>query len=202
MGNKGVQQTKTLEGDFFMQGKRVVDPHTVRLAYPFEEYLVESSGAVYSEKRKKYLTPFIDSDGYNIIRFRDKQGRLCQRNLARLVAYNFLPKPRRGNNTLMYKDHDRSNCSVSNLRWVTRTYSLRYQRQLTVREEYNTPDMKVRVITLGNVNLPTPVGTIAEAAEKYGLLYYEVEMSARDRTPCLSAPKYSFEWEYSHNPNY
>lgn len=174
----------------------------VRLPHPLDDYIVEPSGRVYSEKSGIYLQSFPDRHGYLIVRLYDKKGNQIQRNVARLVANNFMPNRRPNARTLIYKNYDRTDCSIGNLKLVTRVYANRYAEQYQERDRYNTPDMSVRVKVEGDIFLPRPVGTIAEAAEEFGLLYHDIEMSARDKTPCLSAPMYTFFWEYTESPHY
>lgn len=167
----------------------------VRLQHPFDEYSVTSLGRVYTHKRSMFLKQGVDRNGYAYIRLYDKKGIPTQKNLGRLVGEVFLPVHSESLNTLLYKDHDRTNCDPNNLRWVTRTYANRYHEQLKDYEEFNTNDMRVRRGIVGDLYLPSPVGTIAEAAVEYGLLYTEIAISARENSFCATKPNIYYVWE-------
>lgn len=167
-----------------------------KLDPPFRGYEIDMNGDVFSTKRNRVLTPLIDRNGYLMVRMYDGRGYRCARNVGRLVAETFLRKPSAQADTILYKDYDKTNCHVENLRWVTRTYGMRYERQVKDRERFDKFQQKVRVKYQGDDFLPVPCGTIAEAAEKYGLLYNEVLISAREENPCPSDPRLIFSSEY------
>lgn len=172
------------------------DNDRVKLLPPYRDYEISPSGQIYSHKRNRIITPIIDRNGYLIIRLHDGNGGRQSKAVARLVAETYLPRKGALRNTILYKDYDRTNCHVNNLRWVTRSYAMRYERQLEDREKFNNPQDTVRVSVLGDDHLPMPCGTIAEAAEKYGLLYHEVMISAREENPCPSDVRYTFHSDH------
>lgn len=169
---------------------------SAKLPYPFDDYEVNELGEIYSFKRSKVVRPVVDHNGYLLVRLYDGRGNRTSKSVGRLVAENFLEKANKRNNTLIYKDHDRTNCSLDNLKWVTRAYAIRYYKQLEERDHWDQNHMKVRVKEEGSPYLPKPVGTIAEAAEKYGLLYNEIAISASEGRPCPTDMRYTFEPEY------
>lgn len=169
---------------------------SVKFNPPFRDYEITPAGEIYSHKRNKYIKAIIDRNGYVIVRLHDGRGMRQSKAVARLVAETYLPHKGPNKNTVLYKDYDRTNVHMDNLRWVTRTYSLRYDSQIEEREHFNDPRHKVRVSTHGIDRLPQPVGTIAEAAEKYGLLYREVWQSAQEERPCATDMRYTFSAEY------
>ena len=78
-------------------------------------YLIYSSGLVWSKKNNMYLKPFNNSDGYHLVNIGDKRSQ----RVHRLVAIHYIPNP----NNLPQVDHKnriRTDNDVSNLRWASR----------------------------------------------------------------------------------
>lgn len=178
-----------------MTTQQLETEHFVRLQHPYDDYSVTSRGRVFTHKRHIFLKQGCDRNGYAYVRLYDKKGIPTQKNLGRLVGEIFLPVHSETLNTLLYKDHDRTNCDPDNLRWVTRTYANRYHEQQNDYAEFNTHEMRVRRGIVGDLYLPSPVGTIAEAAVEYGLLYTEIAISARENTVCATKPNIYYIWE-------
>lgn len=167
----------------------------VQLPHPYDEYSITSAGRVFTHKRNFFLKPGVDRNGYAYVRLYDKKGNVMQKNLGRLIGEFFLPVHSESLNTILYKDHDRMNCHPDNLRWVTRSYAMRYHEQQNYYEEFNTHDLRVRRGIVGDLYLPSPAGTVAEAAVEFGLLYTEIAISARENNPCASKPTVYYIWE-------
>lgn len=90
----------------------------------FENYAITEDGAVFSYKRKIWLKPRTDKDGYLRVNLYDGKGKLTTYHIHRLVAETYIPNP----NNLPLIDHidrDRQNNSISNLRWVSHSQNLR-----------------------------------------------------------------------------
>jgi len=83
----------------------------------FPDYKITVSGDVYSIKRKRYLSPNTDKDGYHHIGI-FKDGKRYWRRIHRLVADNYLPnhdnKPQ-----VNHKDGKKQNNHYTNLEWIT-----------------------------------------------------------------------------------
>ena len=81
-------------------------------------YAVTSCGRVYSYKRKRFLQPYLNSNGYYYVTLMKDNNRY-QFRLHRLVADTYIPNP----NNLETVDHI-DNCKehnyVGNLQWMTR----------------------------------------------------------------------------------
>lgn len=80
-------------------------------------YLIDEEGKLFNTKTNKYLTGFLDKDGYRIYHVNPNQKAFMAH---RLVAEAFLPNP----NNLPFVNHideNKSNCELSNLEWVSRS---------------------------------------------------------------------------------
>ena len=89
-------------------------------------YAITSCGKVWSYRRKKFLKPSPDKDGYLVVNLR-KDKKTKQFLIHRLVAEAYIPNP---NNygTVDHIDFDRSNNCVNNLQWMSRSENCRKKR--------------------------------------------------------------------------
>ena len=80
-------------------------------------YAITSCGKVWSYKRKKFLKPEADKDGYLIVCLcKDYEKKMCR--VHRLVAEAYLPNP----DNLPQVDHidnDKTHNYLQNLQWIT-----------------------------------------------------------------------------------
>ena len=87
-------------------------------------YAVSTDGRVYSYRKKRFMTPQTERDGYLFVYLiKDKQG-TCHK-VHRLVAKAYIPNP---DNLpqVNHKDEDPTNNDVSNLEWCTAKYNANY----------------------------------------------------------------------------
>lgn len=93
-------------------------------------YAVTEEGQVWGYKRKHYLKPNKDKDGYYYVTL-SKNGIQKSYRVHRIVANTYLPNP---NNLseVHHKDADRTNNRVDNLEWISQEENLieMYIRQL------------------------------------------------------------------------
>ena len=109
-------------------------------ARQYSQYLVGSSGSVYSIRRQRYLVGTVDGDGYQRVLLTGTDGKSHCETVHRLVACSFLGQPEAIDRQYCI-DHWYSCCvyrvprnnSLHNLRWVTpsRNNAKRKRRQLT-----------------------------------------------------------------------
>ena len=87
-------------------------------------YAVTEDGRVWSYRRKKYKSAYLDPDGYlRITLFKD--GKAKTYLLHRIVANSFLPNPD-NLEQVHHKNGIRSDASVENLQWVSSNKNLAY----------------------------------------------------------------------------
>ena len=89
-------------------------------------YAITSCGKVWSYKRKKFLEPYTDGNGYLKVKlFKDNEEK--QYRIHRLVAEAYLPNPE----NLPQVDHidnDRTHNYLNNLQWITHRDNVRKGR--------------------------------------------------------------------------
>lgn len=88
------------------------------------KYAITEKGEVWSYKHKKYLKPKI-MNGYSRVDLVDKENKVHQCNIHRLVALTFLPNPD-DLPCVNHKDEVRTNNHVDNLEWCTYKYNSNY----------------------------------------------------------------------------
>lgn len=87
-------------------------------------YYVTYDGKVWSEKRKKWLKPTINSHGYYKVCLNNKQFKV-----HRLVAEAFIPNPY-NYPQINHKDEVKTNNNAKNLEWCTLQYNVSYGKRL------------------------------------------------------------------------
>ena len=91
-------------------------------------YQISNQGSIRSLLRsgkcKRYLKPYITSDGYARV-ILSKNGKLKSHKIHRLVAETFIPNP---DNLpqINHKDEHKLNNCVDNLEWCTAKYNINY----------------------------------------------------------------------------
>ena len=86
-------------------------------------YAVTSCGKVYSYKSKKFLKPWINKDGYLVVKLR-KDGERKNFLVHRLVAETYVPNPD-NLETVDHIDGNKNHNYVRNLQWLTRGDNIR-----------------------------------------------------------------------------
>lgn len=87
-------------------------------------YAVTSCGKVYGYKRKKFLNPRRNRDGYLRVNL-SKNGELKTYFVHRLVQEAYLPNPE-GLLEVNHKDENKENNALQNLEWCDRSYNINY----------------------------------------------------------------------------
>ena len=81
-------------------------------------YAIEEDGRVWSYRRKKYLIPAINTNGYYTFKLQvDKEKKSI--DLHRLLGLTYIPNPE-NKLCIDHIDRNRLNNKLSNLRWVTK----------------------------------------------------------------------------------
>lgn len=78
------------------------------------QYLATEDGRIWSIKKQDFMTPYADQKGYYRIHMPDGI-----KTVHRLIALTFIPNPD-NLETVDHIDEDKTNNSVSNLRWMDR----------------------------------------------------------------------------------
>ena len=97
--------------------KKITEVRRLKVA-GFPNYEVTSSGRVYNIKLNKAVTIHTTANGYKYVVLTNNGSR---KNLLlhRLVAQHFVPGKSAKNNKAIFKDHNKSNCKASNIKWGT-----------------------------------------------------------------------------------
>ena len=130
----------------FIEPQEWVPIHTLPGFEACIEYYVNRDGQVKSTKRNQdtFLKHRMQDRGYAMVGLTQRigKGKTIYVSVHKLVAFAFLPTPAtpygraRGCSMIEFIDGDKSNCSASNLRWVTR-------KEIRARSSYkNSPKIK------------------------------------------------------------
>lgn len=87
-------------------------------------YAITDQGQVWSYRKKKFLTPRL-KHGYYQVHLTDRDGKLIDYAIHRLVAQAFIPNPE-NKPTVNHKDENGLNNDVSNLEWATYSEQVNY----------------------------------------------------------------------------
>lgn len=89
----------------------------------FEGYYITEDGRVWSEKRKKFLTPYIRRTYLTVTL--SKESKLYTKLIHRLIAEAFIPNP---NNLpqVNHKNENKCDNRIENLEWCTAEYNCNY----------------------------------------------------------------------------
>lgn len=76
-------------------------------------------------KKGKLMTPQLEKNGYYVVRLWDKNGKRTTLGIHRLVAMTFISNPE-NKPEVNHKDLDKSNNTVNNLEWSTRSENMKH----------------------------------------------------------------------------
>jgi hypothetical protein len=147
----------------------------------FPEYSVNSLGEVRHDAFNRLMSPHTNQTESVYVSLM-RNGKQCQRALARIVAYTFLERPIKPFDTPINLDGDRWNCAADNLMWRPRWFAIQYHHQF--KDPYGEP-IYARLRAKGEHEV---FSCSLDAACRYGLL---------ERDVVLSVWRLSYAW-----PNY
>lgn len=95
------------------------------------QYKIYSDGKVWSEKSKRFLTSWVSSTGYLVVKISRKiNGKTVARNvpLHKLLAEHFIPNPD-NLETVNHKNKNKLDNSLKNLEWLSRIDNVKHGLQ-------------------------------------------------------------------------
>lgn len=142
----------------------------------FPSYSVSDLGNIRSIKTGRNLKRSKNQQGHLKVNLAEA-GHVHTRNVNHLVAKTFLGEPPREHfDSIIHLDGDKTNCAATNLMWRPRYYSIKYHQQF---DSYNFRNSTAGVIDIGTNRV---YETIQEAAVEHGLLFFDILVSAHERT--------------------
>jgi len=99
-------------------------------------------------KEPRMMSPTFISDGYLKTRLVDKDGRLKNFNIARMVAMAFLGLPPSPLHEVDHINENRADDRLGNIRWLTRSENQRRRRPETYVNKLRLPDEDINRIKL------------------------------------------------------
>lgn len=84
-----------------------------------KRYVIDTHGRVYDMKNNRWVSEWDNSHGYLYVTLQHPENGKKHHRVNRLVAEQYLPKPKSPTMVVDHKDRERKNNHFSNLRWVT-----------------------------------------------------------------------------------
>lgn len=104
----------------------------------YDGYLVDDNLVIYSKRTKLKLTPYIGTDGYMHVSYRDENQKTHHQRLHVILANCFIPNP----NNYKYINHidqNKLNNDLSNLEWCTNSTNMQqYWDKTEIRRKHRT----------------------------------------------------------------
>lgn len=92
----------------------------------FDDYYVTEDGQVFSEKLKRFLSPYDNGLGYYQVKLRHKETKVRKSYfLHRLVAMCYIENPNNLSD-VNHIDGDKSNNTIPNLEWMDRRSNMKH----------------------------------------------------------------------------
>lgn len=143
-------------------------PETWEVLIDFPSYSISNLGNVVNTYRGRVMAQRSNHQGVRMVSLMDEHHRQVTRSVALLVAESFIPQPSSIFNSPIHLDGDRANCSVDNLTWRPRWFSVLYHRQFSDIRFYH------RQIVLGIQGSRERFQGWADPCMRYGLLYKSI----------------------------
>lgn len=165
----------------------------------YPSYRVTKSGKVFSYRQGNILKPLsiiLDSSGYPIVKLYDDINKRRTIAVHRLIADTFIPNP---NNLecINHKDEDKTNNSVDNLEWCTKSYNNCYNNKavkigLKLRE--SSPSKKAVNQMDENGTIINTYKSVREAARSLGNVRKDSNIVNGIKT---HQKRYGYYWKYA-----
>lgn len=158
----------------------------------FEWYEVSREGLVRRIPSLRVLTPYPLPDGSLGLKLQ-RGGKQHQLLVRRIVAEAYCTKPTENSDTVIHKDYDKTNCTVTNLAWRPRWFAWRYYRQS---QEPIKQDWQIRPIRNRITNVL--FANVVDAGLYDGTIWFDIYRSAQLRTWAFPGMQYEFmdlSWE-------
>lgn len=120
----------------------------------YDGFLVDNNLNFYSKRTGRKLTPYIGSDGYKHVQYRDAKQKTHHNRVHIILAHCFIPNP----NNYKYVNHINSNklnCNLDNLEWCTNSYNVKHGWHSGNRTHKNRTKITVKTLSndlIGNYN--------------------------------------------------
>ena len=112
----------------------------------YDGYLVDEELNVYSKRTGNLLTPYMGSDGYVQVSYRNADGSTHHNRLHVVLAHCFIDNPM-GYTYVNHKDSDKGNNNLSNLEWCTNSYNVEHGWHSGNRTHKNNTKVRVRKLS-------------------------------------------------------
>ena len=120
----------------------------------YDGFLVDNNLNFYSKRTGKKLTPYIGSDGYKHVQYRDVKQKAHHNRVHIILVHCFIPNP----NNYKYVNHidsNKLNCNLDNLEWCTNSYNVKHGWHSGNRTHKNRTKITVKTLSndlIGNYN--------------------------------------------------
>ena len=93
----------------------------------YKGFLVDDALNFYSKRTGRKLTPYIGSDGYLQVQYRDENRKNIHERVHIIIAHCFVPNPNPEQfKYVNHKDSDKTNFHPNNLEWCTNSYNVKH----------------------------------------------------------------------------
>ena len=113
----------------------------------YDGFLVDDNLNFYSKRTGRKLTPYIGSDGYKHVQYRDENQKSHHNRVHIILAHCFIPNPN-DYKYVNHRDSNKLNCNLDNLEWCTNSYNVKHGWDSGNRTHKNRT--KITVKTLSN----------------------------------------------------
>ena len=142
----------------------------------FPSYSVSDLGNVRSLKTGRILKRSKNQQGHLKVKLAEAR-HIYTRSVNHLVAKTFLDEPVRDDfSSVIHRDGDKTNCAADNLMWRPRHYTIRYHQQ------FDSHDFRNSSVAIIDIKTNRIYQTIQEASVEHGLLFFDILVSAHERT--------------------
>ena len=163
----------------------------------FPQYSVDENGVVINEITGEIKSKYINKKTGYITVDLWKDGKVCKKTLHRLLAEIFIPNPE-NKPTVDHKDGNRTNNSLSNLRWAT------YSEQNSRFDTIGIRSEKILVTRYSADNLELEkmyFDRIKDAAEYFGVTISNISLMLKKGTIGKRGKMRYYRFEYCKNRN-
>lgn len=158
----------------------------------YKGFLVDSKLNIYSKRTGRKLNPYMGTDGYMQVQYRNSSGNLVHERVHVIYGHTYIPNPNRYK-YINHIDSDKTNNNLNNLEWCTNSHNVKHGWESGKRTHKN----RTKVFAIDEFGVVYRYNSIREMCNDLKLDRHKVARILKNEIP--NRYKYNFDYVMSND---